>query len=518
MTGVRSKSDYSTLKLGGLVGGVVVGVVMLNLPTPEGMTEAGQRAAAVTAWMAIWWLTEAVPLAATALLPIAMFPLLGIQNGREVTRAYGDANIFLFAGGFFIAMAMQKWNLHERIALNIVLRTGTNANRLVLGFMLATAFLSMWISNTATTLMMLPIALAVIDQLEQRVSEGDASNFGICLLLGIAYSASIGGVATLIGTPPNGVLLAQFEGLFEGEPEIGFFQWMMVGVPFTAVMLPACWLLLTRVLFRFRDLKFTGAHDEIAGRIRDLGPMNRGELIVLAVWVITAFAWIFRADIDLGFTVIPGWSRLLPEPGYIHNGTVAIAAAVILFAIPVDRKKGEFALDWDWAKRIPWDVLILFGGGLAIAGAFRSTELVQWIGDKLVLLEGVHPFFVILAIAGLLTFVTELTSNVATTSIMLPILGGAAAQAMGVNPLLLMIPAAISASCAFMLPVATPPNAIVFGGGRITVPQMARAGILINLTGMVMVTCLTYFVATQVFGIVLGEVPSWAEPATATEP
>lgn len=510
---VVAREGYSPVQMAGLIGGVAVAVAGFLLPTPEGMSIEGQRAAAITAWMAVWWLTEAVPLAATALIPIAAFPLSGVVPGRDVTRNYGDDNIFLFAGGFFIAMAMQKWNLHERIALNIVIRTGTNASRLVLGFMLATAFLSMWISNTATTLMMLPIALAVIEQLEGRVSSGNAANFGLCLLLGIAYSASIGGVATLIGTPPNGVLVSQFGELFEGEPEIGFLRWMMVGVPFTAIMLPLVWLLLTRVLFHFRDLHFADAHDEIRGRIDALGVMNRGEKIVLVVWAITALGWIFRKNIELGAFTIPGWSTLLPESGFVRDSTVAIAASVLLFAIPVDLKKREFALDWDWAKRIPWDVLILFGGGLAIAGAFRDTGLVGWIGDKLVLLDGVHPFLVVLAIATMLTFLTELTSNVATTTIMLPILGGAAAQAIGVNPLLLMIPAAISASCAFMLPVATPPNAIVFGGGRIHVHQMARAGFLINLCGILVVTCITYFLATAVFGIVMGEVPDWAQTA-----
>lgn len=506
-----TRGGYSWVQLAGLIGGVVVATVGFWLPTPEGMSVEGQRAAAITAWMAVWWLTEAVPLAATALIPIGTFPLFGIVPGKEVTRNYGDDNIFLFMGGFFIAMAMQKWNLHARIALNIVLRTGTNANRLILGFMLATAFLSMWISNTATTLMMLPIALAVIDQLEQRVEGGNAGNFGLCLLLGIAYSASIGGVATLIGTPPNGVLISQYGELFEGEPEIGFLQWMMIGVPFSSIMLPLVWLMLTRVLFNFRGLKFAGAREEIRSRLDALGPMNRGEKIVLAVWTVTALGWIFRSDINFGAFAIPGWSNLLPESGFVRDSTVAIAASVLLFAIPVDLKKREFALDWDWAKRIPWDVLILFGGGLAIAGAFSDTGLVGWIGDKLTLLDGVHPFFVVLAIAVMMTFLTEVTSNTATTTIMLPILGGAAAQVIGVNPLLLMIPAAISASCAFMLPVATPPNAIVFGGGRIHVHQMARAGFLINLCGIVLVTCITYFLATAVFGITVGEVPSWAQ-------
>lgn len=507
---MADKEGYSFHKKLGLPLGIALFVGALLLPTPEGMTTEGHRAGAVAILMATWWMLEAAPLAATALIPVALFPLLGILPAGEVTQAYGDPNIFLFMGGFFLAMAMQKWNLHERIALNIVVRTGTDPSRLVLGFMLGTAFLSMWISNTATTLMMLPIALAVIDQMKERAHGEGAENFPIALMLGIAYSASFGGVATLIGTPPNGVLVTQYTVLFPDAPEIGFFQWMLVGVPMAAIMLPVTWILLTRVLFNFRGLTFTGAREEIEGRIRSLGVMNRGERIVLVVWVCTALAWIFRADINLGVLTIPGWRNLFPNPAYVHNGTVAIAAALALFAIPVDLKRGEFALDWEWARRIPWGILILFGGGLALAQAFKTTGLVEWLGGKLTLLEGVPPLFVVLAIALMLTFLTEVTSNTATTSIMLPILGGAAAPALGVHPLLLMIPATISASCAFMLPVATPPNAIVFGGGHLTVPQMARAGILLNFIGIFLVTLITYFIAVPIFDIVFGEMPAWA--------
>lgn len=506
--------DYPLYKRMGLIAGLLAFVVVLAAPTPEGMTPEGRKTGAVAALMAVWWISEALPLAATALLPIALFPLLGVLPAGDVTAAYGNPNIFLFMGGFFIAMAMQKWDLHERIALNIVFRTGTNPSRLVLGFMLATAFLSMWISNTATALMMLPIAMAVIAQMEHRAPES-AGRFATALLLGVAYAASIGGISTLIGTPPNGVLLTQFDGLFPDAPEIGFFQWMIVGVPLAGVFLPVTWLMLTRVLFNFKKIALPEAREEIAGRIAQLGSLSRGEGVVLVVWILTALAWIFRADINLGVAVIPGWSNLLPNPGYVHNGTVAIIASAVLFATPVDWERGEFALDWEWAKRIPWGVLILFGGGLALAAAFAETGLVQWIGEKLTLLEGVPPLFVILAIAVLLTFLTEVTSNTATTSIMLPILGGAAAAALGVHPLLLMIPAAISASCAFMLPVATPPNAIVFGAGHLTVPQMARAGILINLVGVILVTLVTYLLAVPVFEITFGAPPDWAlAPAT----
>lgn len=501
-------TGYALYRKIGLALGPAAFAAILLMPLPEGMTVEGQRAAAVTALMAIWWITEALPLAATALVPIVLYPPLNILPGVEVTKAYGDSNIFLFAGGFFIAMAMQKWNLHERIALNIVLRTGTNPSRLVLGFMLGTAFMSMWISNTATALMMLPIAMAIISQM-QRAQYPGTENFATALLLSIAYAASIGGVATLIGTPPNGVLLTQYKKLFPDAPGIGFMQWMMVGVPMVALFLPITWFMLTRVLFNFKTVSFPAARDEIAARLHALGAMGRGERTVLIVWVGTALGWIFSEDINLGGFTIPGWTRILPTPGFVNHGTIAIAASVILFLTPVNLRKGEFALDWDWAKRIPWDVLLLFGGGIALADAFRATGLVNWLGERLTLLDGVPPLLIILAIATLLTFLTEVTSNTATASIMMPILGGTA-QALGVHPLLFMIPAAFSVSCAFMLPVATPPNAIVFGAGYLTVPQMAKAGFCLNLIGILLITTLTYLLAVPVFGISLDSMPDWA--------
>ncbi len=502
-------APVSILRKAGLIAGLVFFALILVLPPPEGLTPEGRKAAAVTALMAVWWITEALPLAATALIPIALFPLLGILPGAEVTRAYGDSNIYLFAGGFFIAMAMQKWNLHERIALNIVLRTGTNPSRLVLGFLTGTAFMSMWMSNTATTLMMLPIAIAVVEQMRRRSYPG-AENFATALMLSIAYGAAIGGIATLVGTPPNGVLLTQYRALYPDAPPIGFLQWMLVGLPISVLFVPVTWFILTRVLFNFRVMDFPAAHEQIAGRLRELGRMNRGEQIVFAVWAVTALLWIFSDPIDLGALTIPGWTELFDEPKFFNHGTVAIAATIVLFLTPVDWKRGEFALDWEWAKRIPWDVLILFGGGIAMADAFRTTGLTEWLGDKLTLLEGVPPLLVVLAICTLLTFVTEITSNTATATIMMPILGGPAAQALGVHPLLLMIPAALSISCAFMLPVATPPNAIVFGGGYVTVPQMARAGFLLNLSGIVIITTVVYLFGLTVFGITLDGMPAWA--------
>jgi sodium-dependent dicarboxylate transporter 2/3/5 len=377
--------------------------------------------------------------------------------------------------------------------------------------MLATAFLSMWISNTATCVMMVPIGMAVIDQLGKNIDETRVKNFSVAVMLGIAYASSIGGITTLVGTPPNGVLVSQLNTLFDDAPTIGFGEWFIMALPMTVVFLPATWLLLTRVLFPLGPgTRSPEAEATIADRLAALGPMSRGERIVLGVSIAAALSWIFRKDLDLGIVQIPGWGDLFPESPYIHDGTVAIFYTALLFVIPVDWKRGEYALDWEWAKRIPWGILILFGGGLAIAAGFSDTGLVQWMGAKLQLLDGVPPLVMVLAVALLMTFTTEMTSNTATTSIMLPILAAAAAGPLGVHPLLLMIPATVSASCAFMLPVATPPNAIIFGSGQITIQQMARSGLLLNLIGVVLVTLVVYLIGVPVFDITAHELPAWA--------
>ena len=495
------EQQTSLVKRLGLVGGILLFGLVLAAPTPEGMTAEGQKTAAVTVLMAIWWMTECVPIPATALLPLALFPMLGVMSMTKVSMCFADKNIMLFTGGFFIAMAMQKWNLHKRLALHVVRAIGTNPRRMVLGFMVATALLSMWISNTATCMMMLPIAISVITQFEETAGAVRARGFAVALMLGIAYASSIGGIGTLIGTPPNLVLVAQMGELFPDAPEIGFLQWMLVGVPLTLVFLPITWVLLTRVFFRLpTDLEGEtplAVDDELAR----LGRMSRGEWSVLVVFVLTALGWMFRKDLDLDFVLVPGWGGLFPHPDYLHDGTVAMFFAIVLFVLPVDFKKGEFALDWRTALGIPWGILLLFGGGLAIASGFEKTGLVEWVGAQLDVLSGMPPVVVILGIAVLMTFLTEVTSNTATTTVMLPVLAGTASGVLQVNPLLLMIPATISASCAFMLPVATPPNAIVFGSRRLTIAQMARTGLVLNLIGVVLVTLVTYLIAVPVFGL-----------------
>lgn len=478
-----SEGGYRSAQRLGLVLGAAAFLAMLALPVPPGLSPEGWRAAAVAVLMAFWWMTEALPIPATALLPLVLFPGLGVLSAPATSAPYANELIFLYMGGFLLAVTLERWNLHKRIALRILSWVGTSPHRLVLGFMLATAFLSMWISNTATAAMMLPIALAVGEMFRPQDRDGPF-DFGISLMLGVAYAASLGGIATLIGTPPNAVLAGAASEMLGRE--IGFLEWMAVGLPVTAVMIPATWLLLTRVLHPPGDLS-GNARAIIEAERAALGPPTRGEKITGAVFALTALAWILRAEKEIGSVVIPGIETWMPG---VRDSTIAMAAGMLLFILPADWRKGEFCLDWRTAKRIPWGVLVLFGGGLSLAVAMEQTGLAVWIGGVVAKLGDVPPWVVVTAVATLIIFLTELTSNVATTSMAMPIMAGTAA-ALGIEPLLLMTVAAVGASMAFMLPVATPPNAIVFSSGYLTIPQMARAGFLLNLIAIVVVTVLS---------------------------
>jgi sodium-dependent dicarboxylate transporter 2/3/5 len=470
---------------------------MLVLPPPAGLESEAWRVAAMAALMAVWWMTEAIPVAATALLPIALFPLLRVSGVTEAAAPYGNPLIFLFLGGFVIARAVERWNLHRRIALAVLAAVGTRPDRLIGGFMLATAGLSMWVSNTATTVMMLPIGLSVIGLLHRdigRTKSGTGEDrFALALLLGIAYSASIGGLATLIGTPPNALLAGFMEQTY--GVTVGFFQWMLVGVPVSAVMLGTAWLLLTRVLFRHSSPEIEGAETLIAGEITKLGPMRREEKRVVAVFACVALLWVFR----------PLFAHWLPltDPG------IAILGALTMFLVPADLGRGVFLLDWDHAKGLPWGVLLLFGGGLSLARAIDGSGLAAWIGDLLTACAGWPAVAIVLLITALVVFLTELTSNTATAAVFLPVVASLGV-CIGHNPLLFAVPAALAASCAFMMPVATPPNAIVFGSGMVTVPKMARAGILLNLAAILVIVLATYSLVLLVFGVEPGVVPDWA--------
>ncbi len=450
--------------------------------------------------MAAWWITEVVPLAVTSLLPVPLFPLFGILDGKAVASAYFNDVIFLFMGGFMVALAMQRWNLHRRIALHILRFTGVSPARILFGFMLASAFLSMWISNTATTMMMLPIALSIIQQLESLTSGNHKRRFSIGLLLGIAYGASIGGIATLVGTPPNLSFIRIFHIYFPEAPEIPFSQWMLFALPTATFIFLFTWLFLF-LLYKPKREEWTSINRYLILRqLKELGRRSYQEGVVAIVFLLLTFLWLFRADLDFGTVVIPGWAGLLPWGQYLNDGSVAIFMAVILFLIPSKTGNGGTILDWKTASTLPWHILLLFGGGFALASGFKESGLSLWFGEQLTGVASLHPIMVIFCIALIITFLTELTSNTATTEMVLPILAGIAITT-EINPLLLMIPATLSASMAFMLPVATPPNAIIFGTSRITIAQMARTGLILNLAGAIIITTMMCLWGQWVFRI-----------------
>ena len=467
--------------------------------------------------MATWWLSDAIPLFATALLPMILFPFLGIMAGREAAPIYFNSTIVLFIGGFMIALTMEKWNLHRRIALAIIHAVGGGPARIVLGFMLAAAFLSMWISNTATAVMMVPIGLAIVHQVEERFGTKESHAFTLSLMLGIAYACSIGGLATLVGTPPNLSFVRIFEILFPEAPHIAFGQWIVLGLPLSATMLILAWFVLTHLVYRAPE-DLTVDRAVVQEERATLGTISFEESVVLAVFAATAVLWVFRVDLELGIVTIPGWSRFLPYPQLIDDGTVAIMMASILFFIPAKNApageegppNGRRIMGPEVIPRLPWDIVLLFGGGFVLAAGFQQTGLAQIIGNQFGAVGDLPPFVMILLVCLMLTFLTELTSNTATTEMILPILAaiGVATQT---NPLALMIPATISASCAFMMPVATPPNAIIFGSGRLTVGEMARAGIVLNLLGALVIAAFVYTLGSVIFQIDPTALPEWAD-------
>ncbi|MFQ6026645.1 MAG: SLC13 family permease [Dehalococcoidia bacterium] len=482
---------YSLRQRIGLAAGPLALVVSLSIPPPSNMPAEAWQVSGIGALMAIWWASEAVPIPVTALLPLLLLSTLGTSSIIQAAAPYANPIIFLFLGGFMIALAVQRWQLHRRIALNVIGLTGTKPVTIIAGFMVATAFLSMWVSNTATTIMMLPIGVSVIGLATNtsgtELAESDPTNFGISLMLGIAYSASIGGMATLIGTPPN-ALLAGFM-LETYGVDIGFAEWMLIGVPLTVILLPITWVILTKVVFPIRIDSITGGREIIADELNRLGPLSKEEKLVIIVFALTALLWLFRSLVNRW---IPGLS--------LSDTSIAIAGAIALFVIPTNLRKGEFLLNWEWAKRLPWDVLILFGGGLSLANAINQTGLDTWIGETV---SGVNVFpvlIIVLTITAVIVFLTELTSNTATAAVFLPII---ASVAVGMNqsPFLLVVPAALAASSAFMMPVATPPNAIIYGSGMVTIPQMVRAGILMNIVAIFIITALAYALVIAAFDL-----------------
>jgi sodium-dependent dicarboxylate transporter 2/3/5 len=470
----------------GLLAGPALLALMLALPTPEGLDAPAWRTAAVGILMAVWWLTEAIPIPATALVPLVLFPLVGAGSIREAAAPFANPIIYLFLGGFLIALAMQRWGLHRRIALNILSRVGSRPHALIGGFMGATAFLSMWVSNSAVALLMLPIGLSVIQFSKAGQPEGAPAGpeapFGVALMLGIAYAANVGGMATLVGTPPNALLagyLSESHGL-----EVGFGQWMLLGLPLVIVALPLVYLILTRLAFRLRRLELSGAGDLIRQEVESLGPMRRPERLVTFVFVAAGTLWITRP-------LLARWLPGISDPG------IAIACGLLLFILPAGKGRGR-VLDWEWAERLPWGVLVLFGGGLSLAAAIDRTGLNTWLGHGAAAFADWPPFLFVLVVTLVVVLLTELTSNTATAAAFLPILGAAALE-IGWDPRLLAVPAALAASCAFMLPIATPPNAIVYGSGQVTVPQMARAGVWLNAVMALLITVFAMVLMPLVF-------------------
>ncbi len=458
------------------------------------LSAKGRATAGIAVWMALWWLSEAIPVYATALLPLVLFPLSGATNMTDAAKPYAHPLIFLFLGGFLIARAMESHGLHRRIALLVLRFVGERPRNMIAGFMGVTAFLSMWVSNSATAIMMLPVAISVIGVVQRQLGEledstpetaTDSRHFALAMLLGIAYGASIGGIGTPIGTPPNLFLLSYMKEQL--DLEISFVRWMGVGLPLVLIFLPLTWWLLTRALFPIRLERIEGGAQLVKSAWQELGPMRRGERIVLVVFLATALAWMTRPL--LGNLEIAG---ARPLAGLTDAG-IAMLAAIVLFVIPVDWRKGRFALDWETASKVPFGVLLLFGGGLSLAAAIQSGGVAELLGGQVAALPEIPSWILVLIVVTAIVFLTELTSNTATTATLIPVLAGLA-PGLGVDPLLLIVPAAIAASCAFMLPVATPPNAIVFGSGLVQISDMSRAGFWLNWIGIGIVTGLAYAV------------------------
>jgi sodium-dependent dicarboxylate transporter 2/3/5 len=456
------------------------------------------RMAAVAVLMAVWWITDAIPLAATSLLPVVLFPLLGIMKGTAVATAYMHDIIFLFIGGFLVAIAMERWGLHRRIALRTLMLFGVRPPMILMGFMCATALLSMWISNTATAMMMMPIALAVIVNMEELAGKDAVGKFPIAVLLGIAYGASIGGIATLVGTPPNLVLSGQYSQIYPGK-SISFAGWMLFACPLALALLAAAWAVLA-VMFRPAEKKLALSPTVFREQHTALGRITREQIVVFVVFTLLAVLWLSRENLKIGETTITGWSSVFANPDFLTDGTVSITLALLLFLIPAKSTGHAHVLDADAIAKVPWNIVLLFGGGFALAAGIKDTGLSLWIGNHLSGLGTLHPLIVVAIVCTVLTFLTEVTSNTATATVFVPILASNA-DAIGVDPLLLMVPGAVSCSFAFMLPVATPPNAIVFGSDRITVPQMARAGLALNLVGVILTTVAIWLLGGWALGI-----------------
>ena len=471
----------------GFLIGVFVFLLLLILPIPSGLNTSAWSVAAVVTLMAIWWATEAIPVPVTALLPLALFPLLDVASFKEAALPFANPNIYLFLGGFMLALAIERSGLHKRMALRMIIASGSNGSKLIGGFMLVAALISMFVMNTSTTLMLLPIGLAVCSVVSTTIpgiSISETKFFDTALMLGIAYAATIGGMSTLVGTAPNIVFSAFM--LETYNVKISMSDWMTLGVPLAAIMLLSAWVVLTKFVFPTSFVTTNETKTHLKEMLTDLGPLTKDEIKISIIFALTALAWITRSVLD-NYEMFSG----------LTDAGIAIISAILLFIIPSSTHKDEL-LNWEKSNELPWGLLILFGGGLSIAAQINSSGLGIWIGEGLSVLGAVPPIFLILAVAALIIFLTEITSNVATTSTFLPVFGAVAAG-IGILPVSLTVPVCLAASCAFMLPVATQPNAIVYGSGKFTIATMMKAGFVLNIIGIVIVTLFAYFLAPMIF-------------------
>lgn len=468
--------------------GVVIFLIMMLIPAPSTMSENAWDVAAVTVLLAYWWSTEAIPVPVTSLLPVVLFPMLGVSSIAAATTPYAAPTIFLLLGGFIMATGLTKWNLHRRIALMVLVRVGNNPMALIAGFMAVTAMISMWISNTASSLMMIPIALSMANEIVKEKNE-KTLGFILCLVLGIAYGANIGGFGTPIGTPPNLLVIAFMKTNY--DIDVSFLSWMFIGIPTVLVMLPIACLVLTKWAHPFDLTDNSLAHDLLQSELDEMGPMSLPEKRMALMFFFVACAWVFRTPIQKNLEIFL----------WLSDTLIAIAGAIIIFIIPsgVNKVNKSRLLDWKTAEKLPWGVLLLFGGGLSLAAAVQSSGLAVWIGNELAAIAVFDLIVTIFILVTIVVFLTELTSNTATTATLLPIMG-ALAVASGLDPMILFVPLAISASCAFMLPVATGPNAVVFSSGEATIPQMAGAGFKLNLFAIFVVTGISYTLVPIIFG------------------
>ncbi len=495
----EEKPAYTRAQFIGLLLGPLLFIFTLLFFNPEGLNPEAKAVLASTLWIATWWITEAIPIPATSLLPIILLPITGALDGDTVFSAYGDNIIFLFLGGFFIATAMEKWNLHKRIALNIISIIGTSTRKIILGFMIASGFLSMWVSNTAAVMMMIPIGLAITYQVSEAVKggkhEADVPKFEKAIIFGIGYSGTIGGLGTLIGTPPNSILAGTVDSLY--GVQISFAGWMAFAVPLVAILLVSAWLYLTRIVYPINMQQLPGGRELIQREKTVLGNISFEEKAVLSVFLFAAFMWITRTFI---------WEDIVGVPG-IGDGMIAMTATVLLFMIPAKKKEATKLLEWKDSREIPWGILLLFGGGLAIAAGFSETELSNWIGEQLTVLEGMNFILIVLVATALVLFLTEITSNTATGTMILPVVASLA-LALNVHPYALMVPCAMAANCAFMLPVGTPPNAIIFGTGKLKIIQMVQNGFWLNILAIIIIVLSVTFYLPAIWDIDLQSIPS----------